>query len=58
MITTLAEFLSHAVRKHADSAALAVENCRFSIHELDAPSNRIINGLVALFTMGVARSRN
>lgn len=58
MIKTLAEILPHAARKHADRAALVVENRRFSFHELDALSNRIANGLVAVFTIGVARSRN
>jgi long-chain acyl-CoA synthetase len=47
MITTLAEILPNAARKHADRAALIVENRRFSFHELDALSNRVANGLIA-----------
>jgi long-chain acyl-CoA synthetase len=47
MITTLAEILPHATRKHADRTALIVENRCFSFHELDALSNRIANGLAA-----------
>jgi non-ribosomal peptide synthetase component E (peptide arylation enzyme) len=58
MITTLADILPHAVRKHSDRTALVVENRRFSFHELDALSNRIANGLVALLLLKLVRSRN
>jgi long-chain acyl-CoA synthetase len=47
MITALAVILPNAARKHADRAALIVENRRFSFHELDALSNRVANGLIA-----------
>ena len=47
MITTLAEILPHAARKHGDRTALIVENRRFSFRELDSMSNRVANGLVA-----------
>ncbi len=47
MITTLAEILPHAARKHADRTALIVENRRFSFRELNSMSNRVANGLVA-----------
>jgi len=47
LITTLAEILPHAARKHADRTALIVENRRFSFRELDSMSNRVANGLVA-----------
>jgi long-chain acyl-CoA synthetase len=47
LITTLAEILPHAARKHADRTALIVENRRFSFRELNSMSNRVANGLVA-----------
>jgi long-chain acyl-CoA synthetase len=47
LITTLAEILPHAARKHGDRTALIVENRRFSFRELDSMSNRVANGLVA-----------
>jgi long-chain acyl-CoA synthetase len=47
VITTLAEILPHAARKHADRTAVIIENRRFSFHELDALSNRVANGLIA-----------
>ena len=48
MITTLADILPHASRKYADRTALIIENRRFSFHDLDALSNRVANGLVAI----------
>ena len=36
MVTTIAEILPHAARKHGDKTALIVENRRFSFRELDA----------------------
>lgn len=47
MVTTLAEILPHAARRHGDRTALIVENRRFSFRELDSMSNRVANGLVA-----------
>jgi len=47
MVTTIADILPQAVRKHADRVALIVDDRRLSFGELDALSNRVANGLVA-----------
>ena len=47
MVTTIADILPQAVRKHADRVALIVDDRRMSYRELDALSNRVANGLVA-----------
>lgn len=48
MITTLGEILPYAARKHADRIALIVDEHQFSFRELDAMSNQVANGLVAI----------
>ena len=48
MITTLGEILPYAARKHADRIALIVDEHEFSFRELDAMSNQVANGLVAI----------
>ena len=48
MITTLAEILPYAARKHADRIALIIDEHQFSFRELDAMSNQVANGLVAI----------
>jgi acyl-CoA synthetase (AMP-forming)/AMP-acid ligase II len=59
MITTVADILPHAARKHADRTALIVEKRCFSFCELDALSNRIANGLVAIVLQPLlARNHN
>jgi long-chain acyl-CoA synthetase len=47
MITTLAEILPYAARKHGDRTALIVEDRQLSFRKLDEMSNRVANGLVA-----------
>lgn len=46
-MTTIAEILPEAARKHGDRIALIVESRRLSFGQLDALSNRVANGLVA-----------
>src|SRR5262245_10432824 len=48
MVTTLGEILPHAARTHGDRVALIVDNREFSFRELDAMSNRVASGLVAI----------
>jgi long-chain acyl-CoA synthetase len=48
LITTLAEILPDAARKYADRIALIVDDRQFSFRELDALSNRVATGLVAI----------
>ena len=48
MTTTLAEILPAAAARHAERTALVVGERRLSFQELDAQSNRVANGLVAL----------
>jgi long-chain acyl-CoA synthetase len=47
MVTTLAEILPHAARRHKDRIALIVEDRQFSFTQLNSMSNRVANGLVA-----------
>ena len=47
MVTTLAEILPHAARRHKDRIAVIVEDRHFSFTQLDSMSNRVANGLVA-----------
>ena len=46
-MTTIAEILPEAARKHGDRIAVIVESRRLSFGQLDALSNRVANGLVA-----------
>jgi long-chain acyl-CoA synthetase len=48
MTTTIAEILPAAAMRHAERTALIVEEHRLSFQELDALSNRVANGLVAM----------
>ena len=48
MVTTIAEILPHAARTHGDRIALIVDDKTFSFRELDAISNRVASGLVAI----------
>lgn len=47
MVTTIADILPQAARKHGDRVALIIDSNRWSFRELDALSNRVANGLVA-----------
>lgn len=47
MVTTIADILPEAARKHGDRVALIINGQRWSFRELDALSNRVANGLVA-----------
>src|SRR5262245_8869339 len=47
MVTTLAEILPQAARRHKDRIALIVEERQFSFTQVDSMSNRVANGLVA-----------
>ena len=47
MITTIADILPQAARKHGDRVALIIDGRRLSFRELDALSNGVANGLVA-----------
>ena len=46
--TTLAEILPAAAARHGDRTALVIDKRQLSFRELDAQSNRVANGLVAL----------
>lgn len=48
MATTIAELLPAAATRHGDRTALVVDERRMTFRELDAQSNRVANGLVAL----------
>ena len=48
MVTTIADILPQAARKHGDRVALIINSQRWSFRELDALSNRVANGLVAI----------
>ena len=47
MVTTIADILPQAAKKHGDRVALIIDSKRFSFRELDALSNRVANGLVS-----------
>jgi long-chain acyl-CoA synthetase len=47
LVTTIADILPHAARKHGDRVALIINDQRWSFRELDTLSNRVANGLVA-----------
>jgi long-chain acyl-CoA synthetase len=47
MVTTIAEILPQAARKHGDRVALIIDGRRLSFHQLDSLSNCVANGLVA-----------
>ena len=47
MVTTIAEILPQAARKHGDRVALIIDSRRLTFRQLDALSNRVANGLVA-----------
>jgi long-chain acyl-CoA synthetase len=47
MVTTIADILPQAAKKHGDRVALIIDRKRFSFRELDALSNRVANGLVS-----------
>ena len=47
MVTTIAEILPQAARKHGDRVALIIDSRRLTFRQLDALSNRAANGLVA-----------
>jgi long-chain acyl-CoA synthetase len=47
MVTTIADILPQATRKHGDRVALIIDSRRLSFRQLDALSNRVANGLVA-----------
>ena len=48
MATTLAEILPAAAARHAERTALVIDKRQLSFRELDAQSNRVANGLVAM----------
>jgi len=48
MATTLAEILPAAAARHGDRTALVIDKRQLSFRELDAQSNRVANGLIAL----------
>ena len=48
MATTLAEILPAAAARHSERTALVIDKRQLSFRELDAQSNRVANGLVAL----------
>ena len=48
MTTTLAEILPAAALRHRERTALVVGDRQLSFRELDALSNRVANGLVAI----------
>lgn len=47
MVTTIADILPQAAKKHGDRVALIIDSKRFSFRELEALSNRVANGLVS-----------
>ena len=48
MATTLAEILPAAAARHGERTALVIDKRQLSFRELDAQSNRVANGLVAM----------
>jgi len=47
MVTTIAEILPEAARKHGDRVGLIIDGRRLSFPQLDSLSNRVANGLLA-----------